>query len=84
VSRTISFILKLAMFVFAFGFFMQAAPVSYVRHGFLTLKAQAMAGRLRRSASLAWRGALHGAGDRHGLLLTALIPPDGTVIPHRV
>ena len=40
-----SLILKLAMFLFAFGFFMQANPVSYVRHGYLTSKAEALIGR---------------------------------------
>jgi hypothetical protein len=48
-----SFILKSAMFVFAFGFFMQTDPVSYVRHGFLTSKAEAIAGRPATPVSVA-------------------------------
>src|SRR5689334_12035339 len=40
-----SAVLKLSIFVLAFGFFMEADPVSYIRQGSLTSIAEAIIGR---------------------------------------
>jgi hypothetical protein len=48
-----SAVLKLSIFVLAFGFFMEADPVSYIRQGSLTSIAEAIIGRPATLASVA-------------------------------
>ncbi len=48
-----STVLKLSIFVLAFGFFMEADPVSYVRQGSLMSVAEAIIGRPATPVSVA-------------------------------